>query len=393
MPTPPNSNQGGGYISPFGTSGGGINPFAFFNAAQGFSFGNQNNRGNRRSPFAEFGPAVMGQPPGGGSMESVMSSKGYRKTSDGYVRIDGTGRRHVMKEGDAQKLYGGQGMNLGQQAAAGAFADWQMLSGVLGQQNQQRADHLNSLQMHRAQLEQDRQSMVGEIANQTGAHAQEIKDLADSNLGKWEEYRDKIVGNSQAYAKKIEGMVQGYINSYDENALASISATAGGIAAAAESDIQNIRNQASALGLDPSVASAMEFRARGEASRQMQGMVSSMQDQKNQFKLQAGLQGAGIVGSAYAQAAGTERDAMQGTLAALGRQEQNYQVANQWIQAGRAQAVEANLRFEQAKIEVGNQIAGALSNLTQKYPSLYDTFLQAGFATQNLGRVGAFQLG
>jgi len=350
-----------------------------------------------------------GQMPfGSGQFNNFMQSNGYQRgqtgsgpmqygvqhgQSGGWSRKGVGGNTYSMSEATANLMMQRQGPRMGGQAGQAAMGDFQQLSGILNQQNQQRAQYTGGLFDKMNQLDQTKQQMVAGFEPQAAEHAAELKGLADKNLGKFEDYRDRQEGKYDNYVSDTKAMVSKALNDFDENSMASVSAAASGMRGAAESQIQQIENQASAMGMNPQQTAAMTQKVRMDTTRQMQSSIAPMIDQLNQFKLSGSLQGAGIVQGAYGAGAQMGTQLAGQTSAALARHSAAYGAANQSMQAAKMQSVVAHNQFEQMQVAFGSQLAGALQGLTQKYPSMYDTIMQAGFGQQMFGNTPAFNFG
>lgn len=376
MQTPPNFQSN--YFTPFGSAGG--------SAA---AFGQQ---GRARSPFLPGGfPGLTGS---GMGLGSYMEGMGFRQHRGGWTRpinmgsrAPGGNSRERWSQEYAQQQFamnGGQ-PNLADQAMLAAKSDYDQLSDILGEQNRDRSEYQNDLIAQQNRLEQDRLASIEGIMGQTEAGARQIEESGQKSFDRFTEYRDQTVKAMEGYANQIKAMAQGVVDSYDSEALGSISAGAAGIARSTQAQVKQIEAQARAQGMSDDMVASMTFQAKGAGLQQMQSAIAPMIDQKNQIRAQLGMQATGMYAGALAQAGQVRGQAMGLTAEMSDRMAQSSQQAAQYRMMGQIQAVQANATFHNAQIALGEQRAMALRDLTQKFPSAFDTVLQGAYSATQFG--------
>lgn len=378
MLTPPNSNQQG-YMTPFGGASG-TNmqmPPAFFSSP--FAFGTA--RGNQRGAPTQ---TLSGFMQGRGWEEDRMNPGGYMQRS-----ASGKGATRRMDARSAELLFRGSG-GFGGAAAQGMMAagtDFENLSSIIDQSNAQRADYLGMLGTQYGQIEADRLAAVSGLTQQGTEQAAKIREQGDLNFEEFEKFRDEQLDTSAKYVKDLSSRIDSYISNFEENMnLSAMSAASGMRQANTEKQINDMMTQASLQGMDESQMASMEYQIRGQASREIHGQVAQLQQTQNQMLAQMSMQGAQQLEQAYGRDTAIRGQAVDQTRMALAQRQSAYETAGQWEQMGRLQSVQANLQFERAKTEVGAQMANALANLGQRYPSMYDAFLQGAYAGERFGR-------
>lgn len=330
---------------------------------------------------------------GGGNenaFNQFMEGQGYRLNRGRWSRTKDMGRLHSSRESMSQQtardIFGAQAApNLADQGMAAAMSDYESLSQIIGAQNRDRAAYQNDLIAQQDRIESDRIADREALISQGEEGADRIAQSGRNAFDEFASHRDEVQARAERHAEQVKAFTQGVLDNYDENALGSISAGAAGIAQATQSQLSQIEAEGRARGLSEDAISSMKFQAKGRGLQQMQSAISPMIDQKNQMKLQAGMQASQIYGQALGNATSIAGQGMALTEQALARREQHMQASEQFRMASRMNAVQANNTYHQARMALGEQRANALRNLTQQYPSQFDTLMQAAFSAQQFG--------
>lgn len=360
MPTPPDTNT---YQSPFG--GTMVN--------QAMPFGGIPSAG---SPWGGLSPASMGRSPYG--LAQFMQSGGYQQQGDDFVRYSSDGgTRYTMSGANARRL---NTPAPGMQGAQGAFDDYARTSQELDLQNQRRDAELGFKQNQRAQMDLDRQGAIQGIQDATDLAREELKEIADGDFETFSKYRDKVTARASRRFDEVNQAFQAAEDGWKTDSMASISAAAGGIAKSVEADAQNLARQLSAQGVSQERITALTQQMKFDGSQRIHTQVAGLQDQRDQMMAQLRTQRAQGLQQAAAVEGQTYAQAMAGTERALQRRTAQRTMAANMLQGAAMQKAQTDLQYQQLKLELGGQIAQHLSGLTRKFPSIYDTILQANFA-------------
>lgn len=360
MPTPPDTNT---YQSPFGGT--------MMNQAMPFS-----GIPSGGSPWGGLSPASMGQSPYG--LAQFMQGQGYRQQGSDFVRFSSDGgTRYAMSQSAAQRLNApGPGM----QGAQAAFDDYARMDSELALQNQRRDAELGFKQNQRARMDLDRQGALQGIQDATDLARDELKEIADGDFETFAKYRDKVTARSTKRFGQVNEAFKAAEDGWNRDSMASISAAAGGIAKSVEADAQNLARQLSAQGVSQERITALTQQMKYDGSQRIHGQVAQLQDQRDTMMAQLRSQRAQGLQQAAAVEGQTYNQAMMATESALQRRTAQRTMAANMLQSAAMQRAQTDLQYQQLSLELGNQIASHLSGLTRKFPSIYDTILQANFA-------------
>lgn len=358
----------------------------------------QSDAAGTRNPWQRFGRGVSGQTgtrfpsfdrP---SMDTFFRRQGYEPNDDGSFSRTMQGMTHqgrisrtnTMDPAVAQQRYN-MAFNMGHQGAGAAMQDFEALSDIVATENVQRENLRGRMEAGFAGAEADRQAAVRGIREGGMADAAALEERAGADFEEFERYRDQTVRTTDDWARETADYVQQAVEDYDETAVDNISAGFAGMMASAKSQIQQVQNEARSQGLSPEAVQAQVSNIREQSLRQAQSQLSPLINQKNQMRLQASQQAGQVMNQAFTAAGQTRNWALTSTADLLKNKTRIAEAASGMRRASRLDAVQANAQFEQLKLAYGDREANVLQNLGQRYPSIYDSFLQAGFAVEAFG--------